>query len=92
MLRVLVQGPLVSALAAILSVAVATLLTKALVFELPALAGRTLALVEAASTGVLYLACAAAILRFLAAGALREAIGLLPQRPRSLAMKVLRLA
>jgi hypothetical protein len=91
-LRVLVQGPLVSALAAILSVAVATLLTKALVFELPALAGRTLALVEAASTGVLYLACAAAILRFLAAGALREAIGLLPQRPRSLAMKVLRLA
>jgi O-antigen/teichoic acid export membrane protein len=92
MLRVLVQGPLVSALAAIASVAVATLLTKALVAEMPALSGRTLALVEAACTGVLYLGCAAAILRLLAAGALREAIGLLPQRPRSLAMKVLRLA
>ena len=70
----------------------ATLLTKALVAEMPALSGRTLALVEAACTGVLYLGCAAAILRLLAAGALREAIGLLPQRPRSLAMKVLRLA
>ncbi|MBI1302348.1 MAG: oligosaccharide flippase family protein [Phycisphaera sp.] len=91
-IRVLATGPLLSAAAAAASVAIGSLVAQALASGVPGLAGRSLALVEASSTGVLYLACAAAILRFLAADTLRETIVLLPARPQSLARRILRLA
>ncbi|MEY3141721.1 MAG: hypothetical protein RLY21_214 [Planctomycetota bacterium] len=89
--KVLVQGPVLSAVAAVVAYTVATQSVQYLPAAISGGSVRTLAFAECVIGGTVYAVSALFILRFAAAGSLRDAVAVLPGRPRSLAERFLRL-
>lgn len=89
--KVLVRGPAFSAIAAALAYAAATQSVHLVPESLTGGSIRTLAFFECLVVGSVYTLSAVCILRFAATGAVRDAVALLPRRPRSLAIRLLRL-
>jgi len=90
-LRTVLQGPLLGAAAASGAMLGGEVLAVALLKLAPIGSARGQAAVECALTTALYAAIAVAIVRITSVGALRDAVLLLPPRPKALATRLLRL-
>ena len=89
--RTVLQGPMLGAAAAGGAMLSGTAVAAALLKVLPIGSVRGQALVECLITTALYAVVALAIVRVTSAGALRDAVLLLPSRPRALATRLLQL-
>lgn len=89
--RTVLQGPMLGAAAAGGAMLGGTAVAAALLKVLPIGSVRGQALVECLITTALYAVVALAIVRVTSAGALRDAVLLLPSRPRALATRLLQL-
>jgi hypothetical protein len=89
--RAVVQGPILGAAAAVGAMLGGAASAAALLEVLPISSARGQAVVECLATTALYAVVALVIVRVTSAGALRDAVLLLPSRPRALATRLLRL-